>query len=98
MITHIPNRNNRSCRNHIQYYLLLLLVLSISFTNLVKADDNDEDEGKTSPADGGVRKRVVRRRGILRRKETSVASLLFPGVAPEEYVADDLVSIVFKYL
>merc|ERR1719203_2114494 len=36
-------------------------------------------------------KRRYRRRGILRRKDTSVASLLFPGVAPEEYASDDLI-------
>ena len=97
MITNIVKASAPRCCNSVKYYLLLLLVLSISLQqrNYVLADEDEEDEGevmKKGTADVQAKRRY-RRRGILRRKDTSVASLLFPGVAPEEYASDDLVSI-----
>jgi len=95
MMTYIGDKNNRAtCRttNYVKYYLLILLVLSISLQQkYVLAEEEDEGDVSgdlRSPAEDQVKRRF-RRRGVLRRKETSVASLLFPGVAPEEYAADD---------
>lgn len=95
MITNIGKASAPRCCNSVKYYLLLLLVLSISLQqrNYVLADEDEEDEGevmKKGTTDLQAKRRY-RRRGILRRKDTSVASLLFPGVAPEEYASDDLI-------
>merc|ERR1719401_299330 len=59
---------------------------------IVNADNGEDEDAATSAATknriNSIKK--LRKRGFLKRKEVSIASILFPGVAPEEYSENDV--------
>lgn len=72
------------------WWCRLIIFVSLVLVSIRGEDESrSSDEEDQSPAAALRIKKRVRRRGILRRKEASVASLLFPGVTPEEYTIDD---------
>jgi hypothetical protein len=69
---------------------LLLLHMTMYNSAIVNADSGAEDATQSAATKNRINSiKKLRKRGFLKRKEVSIASILFPGVAPEEYFDSD---------
>jgi len=77
-----------------KHLISLIFIIALNKVVVCASSDNDsseEESAKLKKATAVYRSagKKLRKRGFLKRKEVSVATILFPGVAPEEYMEGD---------